>query len=237
MDGLSPTHILQHVNRLRAAVQYSNHNFSHQMRRFGAKFKITDAPREFARLNEDADTNFSLAQEYKDAMPDQTKKTYLQARQWVEDVIACSSGRELPGSFNTSVISQLFQELSNRWKILATLHVKRVANICLRFVREAVSRLACPDVYKNMKTFLSEKMQDRTDRAIAELEKLMYDQKKHPITYDPGYTNLVQEMRMRKQSAETQLFMQNGQSAGYEVREDFSASDALICAIAYYKVC
>lgn len=223
IDKLSSACILDNVIRLRAAVQYSNHNFSHQMRRSEAKLKFTDAPKEFARLDEDADHVFVLAAEYKNR-PDQTKMNYSEARQWVDNITACSSGRESPGSFNTSVMSQIFQELSLRWEPLAEHHVELVADICLRFVRQVVSKLACPDVYDNMKAFLTEKMEVRKNSALAELKNLVRDQKKHLITYDHLYTDLVQEMRM------------NRQSAGFEARDKSPATDALICAIAYYKV-
>jgi len=258
---MDPAQILQNVIRLRAAVQSSNYNFARQMRQFGAKFKFTGSAQELSRLDEEANSGFEIAKEYKNTKPEQVKKTYAEAQEWVQNVIACSRGRELPGNFNNAVISQLFLELSDRWKSLATAHVERIAELCSRFVQNVVSFLACEDVCANMKSFISEEIDRRTVRASGELDKLLKDQKKHIITYDPSYSERVQKMRARKQKAEVEKTMLRHQQGGFDLHgqtsitidpkgfaasvasansemnmEKHSASDALICATAYYEV-
>ncbi|GAB7342218.1 hypothetical protein MBLNU457_g0464t1 [Dothideomycetes sp. NU457] len=258
---LNPAQILHNVVRLRAAVQSSNLQFANQMHQIGAKFEFTGSAQEFSRLDEDANSGFNLAKEYKTTKPEQSKKTYAEAQAWVQSIIACTRGRELPGNFNNAVISELFLQLSERWNSLATAHVERIADLCSRFVQNVISYLACEDVCANMKSFIGDELDRRTGRASDELDKLLNDQKSHPITYNPNYSKSVQKMRARKQNNHMERFVLKNQSGGFDLHgqtsvtidpkglaasfaayysemnmEKHSASDALICAMAYYEV-
>ena len=97
--------------------------------------------------------------------------------------------------------------------------------------------------------------------AQAELAKILADKACHPITYNHYYTTTIQKMRSKGQLAKMEVIMKKNEKTTYDyqrnsstsidprglaaglanmsVEEDmdkFSASDALMCALAYYKV-
>jgi len=249
--------------RLRAIVQHANMQFSRQMQRFGAKYKITEKPEELNVLDEDEGNFFELDDSYLAVPIDQTTLTHAEAVRWVQDVLERSRGRELPGNFNPTIISELFWDQSGNWQELASTHVDRVASYCARFVKSLLMQLVPDDVFnKVMLHKVEPALKYRAEMAHAKLAEIMEDKDDHPITYNHYYTTTMQKMRADKQAREMKKLASDSTQLEYDHNEEeykrvlrpedlvkaiaaasveqdmlkFSAEDALICQMAFYKV-
>lgn len=232
------------------------------MRQYGSKFKVVDGPPELAELDEKEAKDFTFAKYYENVKSSQLVQSHQEALKWVQRILERSRGRELPGNFNPAIIGQLFREQSTLWSSLAADHVDNVADICNTFVEQLLRSIATPDVYTKIYTNIIEpELKKRTDRAHHELSQIIKDKNGDPITYNHYYTTTVQKMRAKKQERKVKDFInQNGSpQSGYpsgtrmtfdtasliEAMNDtaieqnmdtFTAQDALICHMAYYKV-
>ncbi|PSK54726.1 Interferon-induced GTP-binding protein Mx2 [Elsinoe australis] len=249
------------VSRLRAAVQHANLQFASQMRQYGSKFKVVDGPPEITELEEKEAKNFHFTKYYKRAESSQLVQSHQEAVKWVRHILERSRGRELPGNFNPAIIGQLFREQSINWASLATDHVGKVATLCDSFVQKLLRSITTPDVFTKIYTNIVEpELKARSDRAHDELSKIIKDKNGDPITYNHYYTSTIQKMRAQKLERKFKDFMEKKGSTTTDlcgdrqtsfntaslvqamsdtvVEEDmvkFSAEDALICHLAYYK--
>ncbi|PNS15047.1 Interferon-induced GTP-binding protein Mx2 [Sphaceloma murrayae] len=256
IDSKQPILHVKNLTRLRAAVQHANLQFAAQMRQYGSKFKVVDGPPEMAELEDKEAHDFSFVQYYKDAETSQLVQSHSEALKWVQDILERSRGRELPGNFNPDIIGQLFRQQSIKWATLAADHVEKVSDLCASFVEQLLKTLTAPDVFTKVMTNIVEpELKNRTERAHAELKRVIEDKDGNPITYNHYYTTTIQKMRVKKQERQTKQLMdklsdtQGGVNLSdtnellnalnnAPIQQDmdkFSAEDALICHLAYYK--
>ncbi|TKA36176.1 hypothetical protein B0A54_12806 [Friedmanniomyces endolithicus] len=190
------------MRRIRAAVQYLNMQFASAMREFGHK-RIPDGSDEVVPLSEcGADKNAvepALDEDYAHFSVLQVAEARDDAIERVRRILIRSRGRELPGTFNPLIISQLFWEQSHNWQSIAEFHIKKVAQVCSSFVAAAISCIVADDVATRLQaSTVNPALQSRVERAKAELCRVIADNKHHPITYDPTYIAKVQDMRRKK---------------------------------------
>ena len=248
------------MRRLRAAVQHLNLQFASQMRQFSHKFRIWATDDAAGTNAKDDLPEPKLLEENAEAQSMQKVLSRKDAVAWVKDLLVRTRGRELPGNFNPLLMSQLFWEQSEHWKELAQAHIDRVNALCTALVHTAIDHVVFQDVSRRLQALkLDDALKLRCADAVHELDLLIGDKQRPPITYDPSYTATVQESRARKTKAKFDALMNqakvnvpvgNEQKAyiNPEVLQNVlkeltepdmdkpSAEDALDSQLAYYKV-
>ncbi|KAF2227464.1 P-loop containing nucleoside triphosphate hydrolase protein [Elsinoe ampelina] len=261
IDHKQPVMHKSNVVRLRAAVQHANLQFAGQMRQYGSKFRVVDGPPEFSEMEEKEKDSFTLAKYYKEAESFQLVQSHSEALKWVQEILERSRGRELPGNFNPAMIGQLFREQSQPWQQLAAAHVDKVVDLCTSFVEQLLRSITTEDVYnKVLQNIVQPELKARADRAHEELMEIVKDKNGDPITYNHYYTTTIQKMRAKMQERKVDALLREKGRQGTDFQggpitsfptqalvkmmsevttendmDKFSAEDALICHMAYYK--
>jgi len=260
---LDPDESVNHdknMHRLRAVVQYLNLQFSTAMRLYGHKLLVTEESE--VTSSDGSKSQQKVDEDYAWCSGLQEVISREGAVQRVRKILVRSRGRELPGTFNPLLISQLFWEQSANWKSIAEFHIDKVAKVCSDFVASAIDFTVSPDISHRLQYLkIQNALDERLKSAKNELSHIIADTKHHPITYDPAYTNIVQQVRQRRhdikverllQDAETDIYthhtkhqkqylqievMQQGMKSLIEPDMDKTSSeDALDSQQAYYTV-
>jgi GTPase SAR1 family protein len=224
--------------RLRAHVQALNNAFAEKMRLEGHSRHVVETEEE----QESGDTDHPEV------------ITRKQAIEWVRPLLVGGRGRELPGTFNPLLISELFWEQSKDWGKLAAKHLKKVFRRLQEFLRIALTDLAPSEVIDSLFAYhIDTKMAERLEKANRELENLLEDRRRHAITYNHYYTDNVQKIRHDRfiertarllenisDSSPVQMTKQailNALAAPVEAdMDDYACQEALDSMLAYYKV-
>ncbi|KAK4924109.1 hypothetical protein LTR49_008849 [Elasticomyces elasticus] len=240
------------LRRLRAVVQYLNLQFAVYHETKGLPLGHDIEGNEASELVLDDD--------YASFEENQLVETASEAIKRVRNMLVLSRGKELPGTFNPLLISQLFWKQSANWKAIAEFHVEKVAAVCSNFVTSAINSTVSKDVAARLQALrVDPTLTSRLHHAKAELIRIIADKNRHPITYDPAYTAIVQEKRHENheekyqhlvKQAEVHVFnpstkqndrflkpdvLNSGRGALLELDMDkTSAQDALACQQAYY---
>lgn len=109
--------------RIRAIVQNLNQSFAKIMARDGHYYDIID---------------FSNGDSVQKSNPNAKVLTRNRFLDRIETLIKRTRGRELPGTFNPMIISDLFLEQSRPWESLAKHHIEKVAQAATEFLRHLV---------------------------------------------------------------------------------------------------
>ncbi|KAI5841700.1 dynamin family protein-like protein [Tricharina praecox] len=229
--------------RLRAQVQALGADFAKKMRLKGHTRQIVEHEEDITSQNG-----------YPQAI------TRAQAMEWVRPLLLGGRGRELPGTFNPLLISELFWEQSKGWEAITRRHLKKVYRKLNGFLRLALVGVAPPDVIEGLfANHIDQEMAERFQRANKELEGLLNDRRRHAITYNHYYTENVQKIRDRRLKEqyeaviEAALQQQNKSSnSGAALTkaqlmqaistpteasmEDYACQEALDSMLAFYKV-
>ncbi|KAF3098475.1 hypothetical protein TWF102_006036 [Orbilia oligospora] len=195
--------------RLRANVQYYNGEFSRNMQRYGRKTMIVEDQRldpgefeveprvekELVAWAQTVDQNTDNdVRQHEPSLPKKVSRD--QAIDHAIQVMKLSRGRELPGSFNPQVIGQLFREQSEPWRLIALLHLDAIATTCSVFVDMVLDRCTAPDLKKRLWASKVERsLKDAALSAKMELQRILDDKDRHPITYSYTYAANVQRNR------------------------------------------
>ncbi|GAB1742598.1 hypothetical protein NU219Hw_g8136t1 [Hortaea werneckii] len=244
------------MRRLRAVAQHFNLQFASTVRQYGHKLAIIESDSDVAAEEPQLEAGYEHFADLQEHIEPS------EAVNRVRRILIRSRGRELPGTFNPLLISQLFWEQSSNWQAIAAYHIENVASICWNLVETAVDHAVSKDIADRIKAVKVENaLASRLEAAKAELGRIIADMKHHPITYDPAYTAVVQKMRQEKHNAKFKKLvlkakvdvvnaynkhqtdhylkpdvMKNGMDSLLEPDMDkTSAEDALDCQQAYYK--
>lgn len=168
--------------RLRAQIQAANTKFATCMREDGQRRKVGSP----TSACESETAQLTVSQE---EMMDWVKQAYFRTR-----------GRELPGNYNSALLAELFQEQSQRWRHLSQSHISEVMKITSKWVRQATQRLITEaklrrDIGSTLNTWLD----NAENLAVEELDKLIDDERRVPLTYNHYYTDNVQKDRLKNQ--------------------------------------
>ena len=166
--------------RLRAVVQNQLSDFADVMRDRGEYRKIID---------EGADLDRRRSHIYRtDFVEEVRKRMYL------------SRGRELPGNFNSLIVGELFLQQARPWEDVA----RQSTDCLLEDVRTAIY-LMLQEVLDNqsaeglLKHLLNPRLSELEEGLRAKTTELLEPHKSgHPITYNPQYVEMVQEIRDRQ---------------------------------------
>ena len=94
-------------------------------------------------------------------------------------------GRELPGTYNHEVLSELFHEQCSRWGDISRDHLLRVSSIVNDFVRAVLDHIIIDEeVRSNVKARVRRSLHAHQEKARNELQNILLDEAAHPITYN-----------------------------------------------------
>ncbi|KAJ5919650.1 Dynamin [Penicillium verhagenii] len=166
--------------RLRAAIHMENEKFSQYIRQFGEKRKIVSS--EHPDAGEEKDGQLCVTQE---GMLDWIKQIYDQTR-----------GQELPGNYNQALLAELFHAQSLRWAEIAREHIVVVSKTVSQFVNAALSyTIKDGKVRENIGRLVTTTLEANVEAAKHELERILQDETRQPITYNHYYTDNIQNAR------------------------------------------
>ncbi|KAJ6102633.1 Dynamin [Penicillium sp. IBT 16267x] len=157
--------------RLRAAIHIENEKFSDNIRQRGENRKIVSSDHPDAGKEKDGQNLVT-----KEGMID-----------WI---------RQLPGNYNQALLAELFHVQSLRWAEIAREHIVVVSRIVSQFVHAALT-YAIKDgkVRENIGRLVSTTLEANAEAAEHELEKILQDETRQPITYNHYYTDNIQNAR------------------------------------------
>jgi GTPase SAR1 family protein len=220
VDSTEPLEALANKKRLRAMVQNYNTAFAQEMRINGSKYMLPmEEPNDVENGTGKRDISDS---EISVVGPRQFSDE--EAIAWVKRILVRTRGRELPGTFNPLVISELFWEQSEKWMTMATLHTEKVAELCETFVELLLDEIAPADVTSRLQGYrIEQELKGRLEAAQAELSKIIADLKLHPISYNRFYVMTLQNLRCFENTSELDM-------------DRHSCRDALKSLQSYYQV-
>ncbi|OHW94171.1 interferon-induced GTP-binding protein mx2 [Colletotrichum incanum] len=198
------TEFFKSDTRLRALVHHANGKFSDHMRVEGSKRKISGES-----TDGDSDDQSTKGVETK-----QLHVTKQEMMEWVEQVSYCrpprlqyfllilvqvyvkTRGLELPGNYNHSLLSELFQEQSSPWLTMAKRHIDNVVSLVRKWLQQALVSIIHEE---GLQTDVLSLCQDRLEQACSlahdELSRLWYDERRQPITYNHYFTDNIHKAR------------------------------------------
>ncbi|EGO58731.1 hypothetical protein NEUTE1DRAFT_78113 [Neurospora tetrasperma FGSC 2508] len=115
----------------------------------------------------------------------------------IECLLKRTKGRELPGTFNPMIVSDLFLEQARPWGDLAREHVQRAWEAANQFFDLIIAHIADASTLKTLKKeifgpFMDEILADMMEKAS---ELLIPHQSGHPITYNQSFTDALHTAR------------------------------------------
>ena len=233
--------------RIRAVMQNLNEEFADNIARRGHRRGITES---------------KSTSDIPEHVTPITRDEYLDHVQYL---MKRTKSRELPGTFNPMIVSDLFLEQSAPWDGIARSHVDQVWNAAREFLGHVAAYVA--DVATSKALFreifepaLSQLLQTLNEKTT---ELLVPHRRSHPITYNHSFTENLQKLRNERSQNDYSTVVKNffGVSSlinlnshyddhSYDLGELVNAlmqrtqtdvnrsacSEALDCMEAYYKV-
>ncbi|KAL5120177.1 hypothetical protein ACEQ8H_002003 [Pleosporales sp. CAS-2024a] len=182
-------------NRLRASIHLENEEFAAHMRTHAAKRRLVDYNRTGSVSNQSETSDESDISDA-DASNEQILVTYEQMLKWVEEIYLSNRGRELPGTYNQEVLSELFHEQCSRWGNIARDHLSKVSSIVNSFVAAVLDHIIVDDEIRcNVKARIHKSLDSNLEKARNALQDILQDEATHPITYNHYYTDNIQNAR------------------------------------------
>lgn len=181
----------------------------------------------------------------------------------IQHLMKRTRGRELPGTFNPMIVSDLFLEQSAPWEAIARSHVEKVWKAAKEFLGQAVAYVADTTTSKALLQKIFKPALDQLLEILNEktTELLTPHQRSHPITYNHYFTETLQKLRnQRNQDEYTKIIKKFFGVSSLETphycggnhdlcqlvtalvqctepdMNRFACSEALDCMEAYYKV-
>ncbi|TAQ91221.1 hypothetical protein B7494_g444 [Chlorociboria aeruginascens] len=195
--------ITSKTRRLRAEIQRLNLEFSTTIRKIGHKYNFTgtfpmddedyDQEKDNSRNRVSDTTTHNLVHNLPKSLSES------QSLDWVMKVLSKTRGKELPGNFNPLLIGELFWEQSEKWEEIALDHTEDLANLCTEYVAEVLKSIAPPDVCGHLQTLLIRQvMKKRFEGSQVELQKIVGDKRRLPMTYNHYYTLTIDKIKRKR---------------------------------------
>ncbi|KAH1970014.1 hypothetical protein KXW53_002200 [Aspergillus fumigatus] len=167
--------------RIRAVVQNLNEQFTSRMKRKGHYYEIDD----------------EVDDEDDDSLGGQVSISREHYIRHVENLLRRTRGKELPGTFNSMIINDLFIEQSKPWERITSEHVREVWEAAKTFVKIAVTEVT--DM-STSSAILMEVFDPSLDSILKSLENktcemLRAYREGHPIIYNHSFTDSLQQTR------------------------------------------
>jgi hypothetical protein len=112
-------------------------------------------------------------------------------------------GKELPGNYNSTLLAELFHEQSRRWFNIAQSHVRHVRGIASQWKDQVLHAIISEEKLRTeVRNILQEWLDNAERLAMEELDKLIQDEQRDPLTYNHYYTDNIQKARLDAQRKE-----------------------------------
>ena len=99
-------------------------------------------------------------------------------------------------------MSELFQEQSSGWRLIATKHIEAILDLVIEWTALVIDRLVHEDqLFEEISQIYDEWVDNARKSAFAELGKLVDDERRAPLTYNHYYTDNIQKSRLGGQQA------------------------------------
>ena len=184
----------EYSKRLRAVVQNLNIGFSDLMRKKGHNRTLSKE----SNKDHAVQVHVPPPKSHADLQP--IAMSQAEAIEWVRKLLVRSRGRELPGSFNPLLVSELFRDQSSPWDIIAREHVHNIWVASKDFLRRLFGELTNEETFETLFTqWIEPKLTARSSRASKSLDRLLIDRERHAITYNHYYTDTLQSLREERQ--------------------------------------
>ncbi|RHZ51201.1 hypothetical protein CDV55_100581, partial [Aspergillus turcosus] len=195
--------------RLRAAVHMENENFATYMRQHGKKRKVV--------AKKDLETA--------EAEEGQLLLTDEQMSSWIRQIYHQTRGRELPGNHNHALLTELFHDQSERWESIGRRHVDAVVSLVSRFICAVLAFVVKdPKVHHSLNQAIAVALKARARDAYKELDNLVEDEARHPITYNHYYTDNIQKARLDRARQDLRDSVDDARIYDWNGRFDFTNS-------------
>jgi len=183
----------ENPTRLRAEVHRLNGQFAADMRENAQKRKLVDRPELHTTDQPDNTPQSDSISELDDGQMLVNKGDF---NVWVKEVYARTRGRELPGNYNHVLLSELFHEQSSRWGRFASDHVTSLFDKTKVFVERVLLHVIAEDkVRGEILRLTANALETRKENAQVELQRIVDDEKRQPITYNHYFTDNIQNAR------------------------------------------
>ncbi|KAF3920746.1 Dynamin [Dactylellina cionopaga] len=174
--------------RIRAQVHLFNSEFAREMRTKGAKWHY------FVDFEDEDGSKDASEDEYGSRAV--TRDGQSAGKNWVLKIYRRTRGRELQGAYNSVLLAELFHEQSTPWPAIAQAHLQRVYNSISSFTRKALACLLNDElVLRRVYPDIQESLLRNLEEAKKELNKLLSDEKRFPVTYNHYYSDNIQKAR------------------------------------------
>ncbi|KAI0454163.1 dynamin family protein [Xylaria acuta] len=232
---------LGYEQRLRAVIQNLNRDFAKSMTNYGHARTITSSNDKATHQNAVARDEFIRE---------------------VQEIMRRTRGRELPGRFNSLIITDLFLEQSKPWRAIVTSHVDQCWAATKRCLKLAVTSIAGGPVgsrllQKVIEPALKGLKEDITSKANELIDSQVLC---HPVTYNEQYLEALHRINDQRRREFCSVVIQNFFGCGTTASvylgqhynldslidklsqrrepddEQFAASEAVDCMEAYYSV-
>jgi hypothetical protein len=180
----------------------------------------------------------------------------------IEHLMQRTRGRELPGTFNPMIVTDLFLEQSTPWEAITQSHIEKVWKAAKEFLSFTTAYIADAATSKALfqKIFEPALNQLLGNLNAKTTELLTPHQKSHPITYNHYFTEALQKVRSERSMDKYTTIIEDFfgvpslesvyLNRHYDLRSlvatlvqhtepnmnRFACSEALDCMEAYYKV-
>ncbi|KAL2856524.1 P-loop containing nucleoside triphosphate hydrolase protein [Aspergillus pseudoustus] len=187
--------------RLRAAIHMENNDFAAYMRQHSEKRKVV------------AEDHLETA-EVEDG---QLLVTDGEMMSWIRTIYLETRGRELPGHHNYSLLTELFHTQSERWENISRRHVDAVVSLVSRFIQSALKYVVKDaKVRQSLTQSIRNTLDVNAREAYEELNRILGDEARHPITYNHYYTDNIQKARLDRSKKDLKVSMDD------IIREDWN---------------
>lgn len=190
-----PSSDQEYCKRLRAVVQNLNLGFSEIMRKKGHHRAIDI---ELTEEGYHPERRGQATKSHSGLQP--IVMSRAEAIEWVRKLLVRSRGRELPGSFNPLLVSELFRDQSRPWEQLAREHVQNIWLASKAFLERVFQILTDEETFETLFThWIDPSLTARSKKANNRLDGLLIDRERHAITYNHYYTEVLQSLREDRQ--------------------------------------
>ncbi|OCL07965.1 hypothetical protein AOQ84DRAFT_319135 [Glonium stellatum] len=179
--------------RIRAVTQNLNLNFAEHIGKRGHLRQITSDPVE-------AHASESVIQITRDDFMNH-----------IQHLMGRTRGRELPGTFNPMIVTDLFLEQSSPWEAIAQKHIVEVWKATKEFLTLVATYIADAATSKALIQKLFEPALNQLLEVLKAktAELLMPHQRSHPITYNHSFMEALQKVRDERRKDECTKIIQD----------------------------
>ena len=178
--------------RLRAVIQNLNTEFSRLMATNGHRLDIIDDTSDNIKFNRTSSLPSNVPQPREISRSDYIRE--------VSDMMKRNRGRELPGTFNPLLISDLFYVQAEPWQVLAREHIQQIWEASKTLLELVLSTLLDDGTCASLQAQVIDPfMREKLSQLNSKLEQVLAPhQRGHPVTYNHYFTETIQKARQER---------------------------------------